>query len=107
MAAMSLYDEVADMMARSWTVGRHVDRDTIMAGLRRAFPTEAALRIKLEELKAAAAKLPEDAVGIAQADTGKPDQPSITCPKCGMTSYHPTDIAEGFCAKCDDWTTKR
>ena len=31
-------------------------------------------------------------------------QPSITCPQCGMTSYHPDDIAEGYCANCMDWT---
>ena len=37
----------------------------------------------------------------------KPQQPSITCPVCGMTSYHPRDIKEGFCGKCDDWTTPR
>ena len=29
---------------------------------------------------------------------------SITCPRCGMTSYHPEDIAEGYCAVCMDWT---
>jgi hypothetical protein len=31
---------------------------------------------------------------------------SITCPRCGMTSYHPRDVTEGYCAKCHDWTTK-
>lgn len=30
--------------------------------------------------------------------------PSFTCPLCGMTSYHPVDIAEGFCGNCDDFT---
>lgn len=33
------------------------------------------------------------------------DQPSITCPVCGMTSYHPTDIAEGYCGNCHSWTS--
>lgn len=32
------------------------------------------------------------------------DPPSFTCPKCGMTSYHPTDIKEGYCGNCHDWT---
>jgi rubrerythrin len=32
-------------------------------------------------------------------------QPSITCPQCGMTSYNPTDIAEGYCGNCHDWTS--
>lgn len=34
-------------------------------------------------------------------------QPSITCPVCGMTSYNPNDIREGFCGNCHDWTTPR
>jgi len=29
---------------------------------------------------------------------------SITCPRCGMTSYNPNDIAEGYCGNCHDWT---
>jgi len=29
---------------------------------------------------------------------------SFTCPRCGMTSYNPHDIAEGFCGNCHDWT---
>jgi ribosomal protein L37E len=32
-------------------------------------------------------------------------QPSITCPACGMTSYNPNDIREGYCGNCHDWTT--
>jgi len=31
----------------------------------------------------------------------------ITCPRCGLTSYHPRDIAEGYCARCHDWTTRK
>jgi transposase len=34
------------------------------------------------------------------------EQPSITCPVCGRTSYNPTDIAEGYCGNCNDWTTR-
>lgn len=28
------------------------------------------------------------------------DAPSITCPKCGRTSYHPEDIRQRFCGVC-------
>ena len=31
--------------------------------------------------------------------------PSITCPKCKRTSYHPKDIAEGYCGWCHEWTS--
>lgn len=27
-----------------------------------------------------------------------------TCPQCRLTSHHPTDIAEGYCGRCHDWT---
>ena len=27
-------------------------------------------------------------------------QPSITCPLCLMTSYHPEDIAHRYCGNC-------
>lgn len=29
---------------------------------------------------------------------------SITCPECGMTSYNPSDVREGYCGNCHDWT---
>jgi hypothetical protein len=29
----------------------------------------------------------------------------FTCPVCGMTSYHPIDVAEGYCGDCHDWTS--
>jgi hypothetical protein len=32
------------------------------------------------------------------------EQPSITCPVCGMTSWNPTDVAQGYCGHCHDWT---
>jgi ribosomal protein L37E len=28
----------------------------------------------------------------------------FTCPRCGMTSYNPNDIREGYCGNCHDWT---
>jgi hypothetical protein len=32
-------------------------------------------------------------------------EPSITCPKCGRTSFNSNDIAQGYCVMCADWTT--
>jgi hypothetical protein len=32
------------------------------------------------------------------------DQPSITCPVCKRTSYNPSDVAEGYCGACHDFT---
>lgn len=32
------------------------------------------------------------------------DQPSFTCPECGLVSYHPKDLEEGYCARCRKWT---
>lgn len=32
------------------------------------------------------------------------DTPSITCPKCSMTSYNPNDIAWGYCGNCHEYT---
>lgn len=29
---------------------------------------------------------------------------SFTCPRCGRTSRHPVDVAEGYCGACHDWT---
>lgn len=26
--------------------------------------------------------------------------PSITCPQCALTSYHPEDVKHRYCAKC-------
>lgn len=30
-------------------------------------------------------------------------RPSITCPRCSLTSYHPRDVSEGYCGRCHDW----
>jgi hypothetical protein len=32
---------------------------------------------------------------------------TITCPRCGMTSNHPEDVAQGYCGNCHDWTSPR
>jgi len=34
------------------------------------------------------------------ADSGEP----FTCPRCGARSFNRTDIAEGYCGSCHDWT---
>lgn len=31
--------------------------------------------------------------------------PSITCPVCLMTSYHPMDVRTGDCGSCHDYTS--
>jgi hypothetical protein len=31
-------------------------------------------------------------------------EPFFTCPACGMTSYNPNDVREGYCGNCHDWT---
>lgn len=31
--------------------------------------------------------------------------PSITCPRCGSTSYHPGDVESGYCVRCHWWTS--
>lgn len=31
------------------------------------------------------------------------DRPSISCPRCGLVSYHPKDIEERYCANCHMW----
>jgi ribosomal protein L37AE/L43A len=30
---------------------------------------------------------------------------TITCPVCKRTSHHPTDVVEGYCGACHDWTS--
>lgn len=31
----------------------------------------------------------------------------FTCPKCGLTSAHPTDVEQGYCGNCHEWTGVR
>jgi hypothetical protein len=31
---------------------------------------------------------------------------SFVCPRCGLTSHRPTDVAEGYCSACHDWTSR-
>ena len=30
---------------------------------------------------------------------------SITCPRCGRTSFHPEDVRQGYCGHCHWWTS--
>jgi hypothetical protein len=32
-------------------------------------------------------------------------RPSITCPECGATSWHPRDVADLYCGYCHWWTS--
>jgi hypothetical protein len=41
----------------------------------------------------------------AAASRAAASLPSITCSRCGMTSYSPGDIEHGYCGNCHDWTT--
>ncbi len=36
---------------------------------------------------------------------GGTGQLSIACPRCGAVSYNATDVTEGYCSRCHDWTT--
>lgn len=45
------------------------------------------------------------AVTVLDCLVGEADQASITCPKCGMRSFHPMDVKEGYCGRCHAWTT--
>jgi len=31
-------------------------------------------------------------------------QPNFTCPRCHRTTYNPTDVEQGYCGACHDWT---
>lgn len=48
------------------------------------------------------ARLPGWRVSMGNA-VSRHKPPSITCPTCGLTSYHPRDIAERYCARCAAW----
>lgn len=32
---------------------------------------------------------------------------SFTCPSCGATSYHPSDVQHCYCGRCREWTRPR
>lgn len=32
-------------------------------------------------------------------------RPSITCPECHRTSWHPKDVEYGWCANCNTYTS--
>jgi ribosomal protein L37E len=49
------------------------------------------------------AEPPNEQRGLRAA--AREGQPSITCPRCGWTSYNPNDIREGYCGHCHAWTS--
>jgi ribosomal protein S27AE len=44
---------------------------------------------------------------LKRQEQPKHSHPSITCPRCGATSYNANDILEGYCGRCHDWTTRK
>lgn len=109
----SYFDEIADMLARSFTVGRFHVRDHILASLHRKYASEAELRAAVtffrEHAEDMVEKLPDGgSVSIATYEHGKyvtpADVPSFKCPRCGAVSYNAYDIAEAYCGVCHAWT---
>lgn len=49
---------------------------------------------------------PENAPGRVGDPATQRGAPSITCPRCRKTSFHPVDIKEGYCGHCHDWTSR-
>ena len=47
--------------------------------------------------------MPDDAAVLAQIRAVV--SPSITCPRCQMTSYNPNDVLNGYCGNCHDFTS--
>ena len=41
----------------------------------------------------------------AAIDSMPHNEPRITCPRCGMTSYNSNDIREGWCGNCNTQTS--
>lgn len=39
-------------------------------------------------------------------DAGRRDPKSFVCPRCLLKTFNPTDVKEGYCANCHDWTGK-
>lgn len=83
------------------------DRKTLaeeLAELERTDPEVAAARKALDELPEVFARYERHMA--ARKAVGVRPTPSITCPVCGMTSYNPNDIREGYCGNCHAWTRK-
>lgn len=43
--------------------------------------------------------------GVLDAGRDTTARPSIKCPRCKHTSYHPDDVKNGYCGYCHAWTT--
>lgn len=48
--------------------------------------------------------LPETVSILVDVDTGTPLRGAFTCPRCGRTSYNPSDAKYGYCGACHDFT---
>lgn len=46
-----------------------------------------------------------DAQGYTIVSKESVSRPSITCPVCGRTSYHPEDVRFGYCSACAWYTS--
>lgn len=51
MSERDYFDDVADLLAASWTVGRWCGRDEIVTALRKKYKTEAELREEMDTIK--------------------------------------------------------
>lgn len=47
---------------------------------------------------------PYEIIALAAASRPAYEPASIVCPACGWRSYSPSDIREGYCGHCHDWT---
>jgi hypothetical protein len=56
------------------------------------------------DLAAAMAEAIPAFVSSFEATRAQMAEAGFTCPRCGRTSYHPRDRAEGYCGACHDWT---
>lgn len=45
-----------------------------------------------------------DGARLGQRPPDRAELPSITCPVCDMTSFHPMDRQEGWCGHCHGYT---
>src|SRR3954471_19766839 len=47
----------------------------------------------------------DDPTGHARHHDGAATGPtSFECPRCHAVSHGPCDVAQGYCARCDEWT---
>ena len=105
------FDEIADMLANSVTVGTFYSRDYLIAMLRSKFETEAELRTAVNLGTIEATRMADETLARAKAAgaevVGVAVPISITCPRCAMTSHNLNDVAQGWCDNCKAYTSHR